>query len=133
MPGSVVLLEGNLGAGKTVFAQGVAQGLQIDEPVTSPTFALIKEYQGRLPLYHIDLYRIAGDLEASDLGIDEYLYGEGVTLVEWAGRAPGVIPDSHLKVAISTISDTKRSLRMTPSDERYETLLRTFRRSAFGM
>src|SRR4051794_25057361 len=76
-PGDVLLLRGDLGAGKTVFAQGVAAGLGIDEPVTSPTFTLIHEHHGRVPLYHVDLYRIGGDVEAGDLGLEDYLYGDG--------------------------------------------------------
>lgn len=131
-PGDVVLLGGNLGAGKTVFAQGVAAGLGITEPVTSPTFTLIHEYEGRLPLYHVDLYRIGGDAEAGDLGLEEYLYGNGVTLIEWAERASGLVPREHLLVTLRPVSDTKRALRFEPSGECYRQVVAAFKRDAFG-
>jgi len=131
-PGDVVLLGGNLGAGKTVFAQGVAEGLGIKEPVTSPTFTLIHEYEGRLPLFHVDLYRIGGDAEASDLGLEEYLYGDGVTLIEWAERASGLVPPEHLLVALRPVADTKRALRFDPAGKRYRQLVAAFKRDAFG-
>jgi tRNA threonylcarbamoyladenosine biosynthesis protein TsaE len=132
-PGDVLLLEGELGAGKTVFAQGVAQGLGITDPVTSPTFTLIHEYRGRLPLYHVDLYRLGNAAEAADLGIEDYLYGEGVTLVEWPGRAEGVLPSAHLVVSLRPITETKRGIRMVPTTAHYARLLAAFKRRAFGL
>ena len=98
--GDVVLLEGDLGAGKTVFAQGVGDGLDVEGPVTSPTFALIHEHAGRTPLYHVDLYRLDGEADAAEIGLDEYLGGDGVAVVEWATRAPGLVPPDHLAVRI---------------------------------
>jgi tRNA threonylcarbamoyladenosine biosynthesis protein TsaE len=132
-PGDVLLLDGNLGAGKTVFAQGVARGLGIQDPVTSPTFTLIHEYRGRLPLYHVDLYRIVGAPEAADLGLEDYLYGEGVTLVEWADRAEPLLPAERLVVSLRPIAETKRAIRMVPTTARYAQLLAAFKRSAFGL
>ena len=132
-PGDVILLGGNLGAGKTVFAQGVATGLGIDGPVTSPTFTLIHEYEGRLPLYHVDLYRIAGDAEAGDLGLEEYLYGDGVTLIEWGERASGLLPRERLAVTLRPVAETKRALRFEPAGDRYVRLLAAFKRDAFGV
>lgn len=132
-PGDVLLLEGELGAGKTVFAQGVAQGLGIDDPVTSPTFTLIHEYRGRLPLYHVDLYRIGGAPEAADLGLEDYLYGEGVTLVEWADRAEQILPAERLVVSLRPIAETKRAIRMVPTTTHYAQLLASFKRNAFGL
>jgi len=132
-PGDVLLLRGHLGAGKTVFAQGVAAGLGIDEPVTSPTFTLIHEHHGRVPLYHVDLYRIGGDVEAGDLGLEDYLYGDGVTLIEWAERAAGLVPPAHLAVALRPVAETKRAIRFEPAGERYVRLLAEFKRSAFGV
>jgi tRNA threonylcarbamoyladenosine biosynthesis protein TsaE len=131
--GDVLLLEGTLGAGKTVFAQGVAAGLGIEDPVTSPTFTLIHEYEGRLPLYHADLYRLAGDSDASAIGLDEYLWGNGVTLVEWPDRAAGLIPKDHLRVALSPIAETKRAIRFDPAGARYVSVVSEFKRSAFGV
>lgn len=132
-PGDVILLEGGLGAGKTVFAQGVAMGLGIEEPVTSPTFTLIHEYQGRVPLYHVDLYRIGGAVEAADLGLEDYLYGDGITLIEWPERAAGILPRAYIVVALRPVSETKRGIRMTGASEHYRALLSTFKRNAFGL
>ena len=131
-PGDVLLLQGGLGAGKTVFAQGVARGLGIQEPVTSPTFTLIREYEGALRLYHVDLYRLGGDVDAAGIGLEDYLYGEGVTLVEWAERAPGIIPAAHLQVAILATGERERAIAMIPSGERYEALLAALNKGAAG-
>ncbi|MBI4497336.1 MAG: tRNA (adenosine(37)-N6)-threonylcarbamoyltransferase complex ATPase subunit type 1 TsaE [Chloroflexi bacterium] len=125
-PGDVLLLQGPLGAGKTQLTQGLAQGVGIPEEVTSPTFILVNEYRtGRLPLYHVDLYRIERVEEATDLGLDEYFFGPGVTVVEWADRAPAAMPDEHLLVELRYVSgqETDRRLRLTPRGERYEQLL----------
>ena len=91
-PGSVLALHGDLGSGKTCFVQGLATALGIEQAVHSPTFNLISEYAGRLTLYHIDLYRIAGAREAEDMGLDEYLFGDGVTAIEWAEKAGALLP-----------------------------------------
>ncbi len=82
-PGAIVCLSGNLGSGKTTLSRGICEGLGVSEYITSPTFTLINEYQGRLPIFHFDLYRIQSPLELYELGLDEYLYGEGVCLIEW--------------------------------------------------
>jgi tRNA threonylcarbamoyladenosine biosynthesis protein TsaE len=137
--GDVVLLEGPLGSGKTLLTHGIAQGLGISEYITSPSFTLINEYWpketgGRLPLYHIDLYRL-GDAakEASALGIEEYLYGDGVTVVEWAERAAEVLPAEHLLIRMSIVAETKRGLYMVPHGAHYVEILREFKRRAFGV
>jgi tRNA threonylcarbamoyladenosine biosynthesis protein TsaE len=132
-PGDVILLEGGLGAGKTVLAQGIAQGLGIDDPVTSPTFTLIHEYSGRLPLYHVDLYRLAGDADAAGIGLEEYVYGDGVTVIEWPDRAANLLPSDHLSVSLRPIAETKRSLRFIPTGERYRQLVGRFKREVFGL
>lgn len=97
-PGDVITLEGDLGAGKTSFTQGLAQGLGIADVVNSPTFTIIKEYQGRLPLYHMDVYRVGDEME--DLGYDEYFYGEGVTVIEWASMIESILPPERLAIEI---------------------------------
>ncbi|GAB7387810.1 tRNA (adenosine(37)-N6)-threonylcarbamoyltransferase complex ATPase subunit type 1 TsaE [Bacillaceae bacterium] len=97
-PGDVIALEGDLGAGKTTFTQGLARGLGITQVVNSPTFTLIKEYAGRIPLYHMDVYRL--EEEGEDLGFDEYFYGDGVTVVEWPSRIREALPPERLQVRI---------------------------------
>jgi tRNA threonylcarbamoyladenosine biosynthesis protein TsaE len=131
--GDVILLQGGLGAGKTVFAQGVAQGLGVVERVTSPTFTLVHEYEGRLPLYHIDLFRLAGDVEAGAIGLEEYLWGDGVTIIEWPERARGLLTPAYLMVGLRQIADTKRALRFEPKGKRYLEMLTLFKRVAFGL
>lgn len=100
-PGEIYLLDGDLGVGKTVFTKGFAEGLGIEEPVTSPTFTLIQEYEeGRVPFYHFDVYRIADVEEMFDLGYEEYLFGEGVCLIEWASRISGILPEHCIRITI---------------------------------
>ncbi len=100
-PGQVLCLEGDLGAGKTVFAKGFACGLGIREPVSSPTFTIVQEYEeGRLPFYHFDAYRIADPDEMAEIGFDDYLFGEGVCLIEWAGLIQDLIPPGSRWICI---------------------------------
>ena len=99
--GDIYLLDGDLGVGKTVLAKGFAAGLGITEPVTSPTFTIVHEYEGRLPLYHFDVYRIGDPDEMYDIGFDEYLYGEGVCLIEWPERVEELLPDTAVKITIN--------------------------------
>ena len=99
--GDIFLLEGELGVGKTVFAKGFAKGLCIDEPVTSPTFTIIQEYpQGRIPLYHFDVYRIADVEEMYELGYESYFFGDGVCLIEWASLIEEILPENSRKILI---------------------------------
>ncbi|MCK4563737.1 MAG: tRNA (adenosine(37)-N6)-threonylcarbamoyltransferase complex ATPase subunit type 1 TsaE [Verrucomicrobia bacterium] len=107
-PGTVMALHGDLGAGKTCFVQGLAAALGIDEPITSPTYTLIGEYEGRLPLHHIDLYRLSGPEEALGLGLEEYFDANGITAIEWAERAEGLLPPDLLHIQI-TVDDTTES------------------------
>lgn len=96
--GDVLCLLGDLGVGKTVFTQGFAEGLEIKEPISSPTFTLVQEYEeGRLPFYHFDVYRIADVEEMEEIGFDDYIYGNGVCLIEWANLIEEILPQS-LKV-----------------------------------
>ena len=100
-PGQVITLTGDLGVGKTVFTQGLAKGLGIEEPVNSPTFTIVQVYEeGRLPLYHFDVYRI-GDIEEMDeIGYEDYFYGEGVCLIEWADLIREILPEQMCRVTI---------------------------------
>ncbi len=117
--GDVFLLTGELGAGKTCLTQGIAEGLDVPECVRSPTFIIAREYTGRLPLYHIDFYRPGSVEEIEILGIDVYLYGRGVTVIEWADRAPGLTPLENLSVTIGHVSEVDRRLTFMAKGERY--------------
>lgn len=99
-PGMIVCLNGDLGTGKTVFTQGFAAGLGIDEAVSSPTFTIVQEYNGRLPLHHFDVYRISDIDEMDEIGYEDCFYGDGVTLVEWAELIGELIPPEALQVTI---------------------------------
>ncbi len=122
LPGDVLLLVGELGAGKTCLTQGIAWGLGIDEYTQSPSFVIMRELYGRLPLYHIDLYRLDRIEESLDLGLDDYLYGRGICVVEWADKALSIMPPAYLLIKISYLSDTGRSFRLEPAGERYREL-----------
>ena len=100
-PGDVICLNGDLGVGKTVFTQGFATGLAITEPVNSPTFTIVQEYHdGRLPLYHFDVYRIGDISEMDEVGYEDYFYGEGVCLIEWSNLIEEILPDHMISVKI---------------------------------
>lgn len=100
-PGQIYTLNGDLGVGKTVFTQGIAQGLGITEPVNSPTFTIVQVYEeGRLPLYHFDVYRIGDVEEMDEIGYEDYFYGEGVCLIEWAELIQEILPDNIISVTI---------------------------------
>jgi tRNA threonylcarbamoyladenosine biosynthesis protein TsaE len=124
--GDVITLEGDLGAGKTTFTKGFAEGLGVKEIVNSPTFTIIKEYRsGRLPLYHMDVYRMGEGEE--DLGLDEYFYSNGVCLVEWAHLIEDQLPEERLNIVIKRIGDEKREITVSASGKRYERIGREIR------
>jgi tRNA threonylcarbamoyladenosine biosynthesis protein TsaE len=110
--GDVVSLTGDLGAGKTTFVQGAARALQVSQPVLSPTFTLVREYRGLLPVYHLDVYRLERLREVEDLGFDEYLEGEGVVFVEWGDAIERLLPPEHLQVEL-TLPDETETRRLT--------------------
>ncbi len=114
VPGTVVTLEGDLGAGKTRFSQAVGKALGVKQVVNSPTFTIIKEYQGAtMPFYHMDIYRISQE-EADELGLDDYIYGEGVTLIEWPSKMPDLLPEERLAIEISAAGPTEREISLHP-------------------
>lgn len=133
-PGDVVLLSGEIGAGKTTFAQGLARGLGVTEPVQSPTFTIVAEHPARAGdaatrLYHIDLYRLDGVADTDSFGFDEYLEGDAaITAIEWPERARASMPDTFLLVELGHMADTKRQVRVTPRGPRYAALVERFRR-----
>jgi len=122
-PGDIFLLSGDLGVGKTCLTQGIAWGLGSQEYALSPTFVLMRQISGRLNLYHIDLYRLDRLEEICDLGLDDFLYGQGLSVIEWAEKGLPVLPARHLMVKIKYLSDNVRSFEFKARGKRYETLL----------
>ena len=120
-PGQIYTLTGDLGVGKTVFTQGVAAGLGITEPVNSPTFTIIQEYEdGRLPFYHFDVYRI-GDLEEmEEIGYDDYFFGQGICLIEWAELIEEILPEKRIEVTIEKDLEKGFEYRKITIEERGE-------------
>ena len=111
-PGDVIALYGPLGAGKTSFVRGLAAGLRCIQPVRSPTFSLINEYTGRLPLYHFDFYRLDGDAEIDDLGWTDYLDSKGVLAIEWPEKVRKMLPIPRIEVYLSYLGETSRKVEI---------------------
>ncbi len=120
-PSTVLLLDGDLGAGKTTLTQGIAKGLHIKRNVTSPTFNILKIYHGDMTLYHIDAYRLEGANQ--DLGFDEFLDDDGVTIIEWSQYVPQLIPPHHMVISITLNSDFSRKFSISAIGEEYESIL----------
>lgn len=120
-PNTLITLSGDLGAGKTTFTQGLARGLGIEKKVTSPTFTIMKEYRGRLPLYHIDAYRLENITQ--DLGFDEYIESDGVCVIEWADFIEYVLPEELLNIEFTINDDDSRTLKLKAYGERYEEVI----------
>ncbi len=123
MPGDIFLLVGKLGAGKTCLAQGIARGLGIEEYIPSPSYVLIREFYGRLPLYHIDLYRLDLPREIADLGLDDYLYDRGICVIEWAEKGSSLMPAEHMIIRIDYLDDTERSFQLEAYGRHYMEML----------
>lgn len=123
--GDIICLTGDLGAGKTAFTKGIGTGLEVKEFITSPTYTIINEYEGRLPLYHFDVYRLEGPEEMYELGYEEYFFGDGATVVEWADIVRDIIPQERLWITIirGKEEDT-REIIMEASGERYQEILK---------
>lgn len=123
-PGTVIALEGDLGAGKTHFTQGLARGLGVGEAVTSPTFNVMSVYdQGRLPLYHFDLYRLEDALELEDIAFYDYVEADGVSCIEWAAKFPEEIPAQALWISITTREDNVRSIEVRTASGETQVLI----------
>jgi tRNA threonylcarbamoyladenosine biosynthesis protein TsaE len=122
-PGDVIALVGPLGAGKTELARGIARGLAVEEPVSSPSFVLVAEHAGRLPLFHVDCYRLAGAGDALAAGILDDRAAEGVTVIEWADRLGEALPPGRLEIAIDGAGRSPRTLLLRATDARHALLL----------
>ncbi|NVY97082.1 tRNA (adenosine(37)-N6)-threonylcarbamoyltransferase complex ATPase subunit type 1 TsaE [Lactobacillus sp. DCY120] len=126
----LLLLDGDLGAGKTTFTQGLAQGLGITRPIKSPTFTLIREYQmGRIPLYHMDMYRLE-DSSPEELGLSEYFAGDGVVVMEWSQFVADFLPAQYLRIQITRLAqaDEQRQLTFQAQGQRYQELVASLRK-----
>ena len=119
-PNMVICLNGELGSGKTIFTKGIANGLGINETITSPTFTIIKEYDGELPLYHMDVYRLDGNTDG--IGIEEYFTKGGVVIIEWADTIKDILPKERLDIKFKIVDENKRVLVLTPYGKAYEEL-----------
>jgi tRNA threonylcarbamoyladenosine biosynthesis protein TsaE len=117
-PGSVVALYGGLGAGKTAFVRGLAQGLEVQEDVSSPTFTIVNEYPGKVPLFHFDLYRLHGAEELYDIGWEDYLDRGGICALEWSERAEGLFGPETVKVTLRRLDETRREIEIVREEER---------------
>ena len=119
-PNMIICLNGELGSGKTVFTKGFANSLGIKDTITSPTFSIIKEYNGELPLYHMDVYRLDGNHEG--VGIEEYFNKGGVVIIEWADTIKEILPDNRLDIYFKVVDEEKRVLTIKPHGKEYEEL-----------
>ncbi len=119
-PNMIICLNGELGSGKTVFTKGIANALGVQEPITSPTFTIIKEYEGELPLYHMDVYRLDGNTEG--VGIEEYFTKGGVVVIEWADTIKDILPKERLDIKFKIVDENKRVLILQPMGKKYEEL-----------
>ncbi|WP_047979530.1 tRNA (adenosine(37)-N6)-threonylcarbamoyltransferase complex ATPase subunit type 1 TsaE [Ornithinibacillus contaminans] len=120
-PGDVITLEGDLGAGKTTFTKGIAKALGITRTLSSPTFTIVKEYEGKLPLYHMDVYRLEGSDE--DIGFDEYFNGNGIAVVEWAQFIEDFLPEERLDITINYQDEQSRVIEFTACGAHFESII----------
>jgi tRNA threonylcarbamoyladenosine biosynthesis protein TsaE len=130
--GDIVCLYGELGSGKTVLTRGIARGLGVtpEQAVRSPSFVLMHCYQGRVPVYHADLYRLEGPSDIDEIGLREFLGGDGVAIIEWAGKLDASLPVERLEIAIAHQTEETRLITITPWGERYHQLLRQWQSRA---
>lgn len=124
-----IALTGELGSGKTVLTKGICEGLGIEDLVTSPTFIIINEYEGRFPVYHVDLYRVDSREDLESIGLDHFLGADGVCVIEWAEKVKGGFPSPGLDVFIEYVSETERNLTVTARGEEAEWLLERLKNS----
>jgi tRNA threonylcarbamoyladenosine biosynthesis protein TsaE len=135
LPGDVVALVGELGTGKTQFIKGLAAGVGVGKPtyISSPSFTLINEYAGKVPFYHIDLFRLRSEKEAQELGLEEYFQGGGITAIEWADKIPCFLPQEILWIHIRHTGKHTRSFEINGKGKRYQNLVDQIQGSEFGV
>lgn len=119
-PNMVICLDGELGSGKTVFTKAFASAMEIEDTITSPTFTIIKEYEGDMPLFHMDVYRLDGNTDG--IGIEEYFNKNGVVIIEWASTIKNILPEERLDIKFKSIGENKRAIYLTPHGTKYEEL-----------
>ena len=127
-PGDILAFYGELGAGKTCFIQGISLGLEVKDYVTSPSFTIINEYQGKVPIYHFDLFRLDNAEEILELGYEEYFYGEGLTVIEWAEKIEQLLPKENLKIEIKFKDRYQRTISFIPQGDRFNKFLEELNR-----
>lgn len=122
--GTVLCLDGDLGAGKTTLTQFIAKEFGVNECITSPTFTIIKEYEGKLPFYHMDVYRIDSEDDMYDLGYEEYIYSEGITIIEWSQKIINMLPENRINIDIQRVNDDNlRVLSITGKGHSYDKII----------
>ncbi len=121
-PESTICLVGDLGAGKTTITQSIAKALEVEDYITSPTFTIVNEYEGKMPLYHFDVYRIGSSDEMYDIGYEDYINGQGVCIIEWSNLIEDILPDEYLKIELS-YKDMSREMTLTPVGKKYEEIV----------
>ncbi|TET10534.1 MAG: tRNA (adenosine(37)-N6)-threonylcarbamoyltransferase complex ATPase subunit type 1 TsaE [Candidatus Atribacteria bacterium] len=127
-PGDLLAFYGELGTGKTCFIQGIARGLKVKDYVTSPSFTIINEYQGKIPIYHFDLFRLDNAEEILELGYKEYFYGEGLTVIEWAEKIEQLLPKEYLGIKIKFKDRYQRTISFIPQGDRFNKFLEELNR-----
>ena len=133
MPNDVLALFGELGAGKTVLVQGLAQGLGISDTPVSPSFVIVNEYRGKIPLFHIDLYRLSEGVEIEELGFEEYFSKDGVAVIEWAERGRELLPENSVNIEIEVLDEGRRKIKISGRDvERFKKVLHGYEKKKQG-
>ena len=121
-PGDIVCIDGDLGSGKTHLTKGIALGLGIDDHITSPTFNIVNEYEGRIKLYHFDVYRVNDPDEIAAIGFDEYIFSDAASVIEWSDYIKELIPDDHIQINIANESETRRNINIQFFGKRYDNI-----------
>lgn len=122
--GEVIAMSGDLGAGKTTMTKSIAKGLEINDHITSPTFTIVNEYEGRVKLYHFDVYRIGDIEEMYDLGFEEYIYSNAVSIIEWANLIEEILPKDKINIDIISLDEEKRKVTISGEGEKFESLVK---------